>query len=265
MRKHDNSGRPGRLQGKVAIVTGAAMGIGKAAASALAAEGALVILSDVNDAAAEAAVRELADRGGSVSFQHADVARASDVEALVSETVRRHGRLDVMVNNAGIAIPGSVVETSEDDWSRTLNVNLAGVWRGMKYAIPRMKESGGGSIINMSSTQSLVGFRNWAAYAAAKGGINALTQQAAVEYAAFGIRVNAIAPGTIMTPMNERIFQSAPDREALLKEWNSLHPLGRFGEPSEIGSLVAFLASDDASFITGVIIRADGGAVIKGG
>jgi len=255
----------GRLEHRVAIVTGAAMGIGKAAASALAMEGAQVVVSDVNDKAAEATAREIANGGGHAVSQHADVAVSSDIEALVREVVRRFGRLDIMVNNAGVAIPGSVVDISEEDWVRTLNINLTGVWRGMKYAIPHMQKSGGGSIINMSSTHSMVGFKNWAAYAAAKGGINALTQQAAVEYAAFKVRVNAIAPGTIMTPMNERIFEAASDKEALRSQWNSLHPLGRFGEPSEIGALIAFLASDDASFITGVVIRVDGGAVIKGG
>ncbi len=254
----------GRLDNKVAIVTGAAMGIGKAAAVALARDGARLAISDINDAVGLATVKEIEAAGGKAFFQHADVSVSSDVEYLVEATVKRYGRLDILVNNAGIAISGSAVDISEEDWNRTLNTNLTSVWRGLKYAIPHML-SEGGSIINVSSVQSLVGFKGWSAYAAAKGGINGLTRQAAIDYAPYKIRINAIAPGTIMTPMNERIFEAATDKEALIKEWNSLHPLGRFGQPYEVGNLIAFLASEDASFITGEIIRVDGGAVIKGG
>jgi NAD(P)-dependent dehydrogenase (short-subunit alcohol dehydrogenase family) len=254
----------GRLDNKVAIVTGAAMGIGKAAAIALTRDGARVAISDIDDAVGRATVNEIEAAGGTAFFQHADVSVSSDVEQLVEATVRRFGRLDILVNNAAVAISGSAVDISEEDWIRTINTNLTSVWRGMKYAIPHML-SGGGSIINVSSIQSLVGFKGWSAYAAAKGGVNGLTQQAAIDYAPYNIRINAIAPGTIMTPMNERIFEAATDKEALIREWNSLHPLGRFGQPHEVGSLIAFLASEDASFITGEIIRVDGGAVIKGG
>jgi NAD(P)-dependent dehydrogenase (short-subunit alcohol dehydrogenase family) len=135
----------------------------------------------------------------------------------------------------------------------------------MKFAIPHLMAAGGGSIINISSVQALLGFKGWAAYAAAKGAINALTQQAAVDYAVHKIRVNAIAPGTIMTPMNVRIFETTPDRDALIAGWNDLHALGRFGQPEEVGTAVLFLASDDSSFVTGEILRVDGGATIKGG
>jgi NAD(P)-dependent dehydrogenase (short-subunit alcohol dehydrogenase family) len=169
-----------------------------------------------------------------------------------------------LVNNAGIAVPGSAVDMSEEDWHRVINVNLTGVWRGMKYAIPEMIKGGGGSIINLSSVQSLLGFPGWAGYAASKGGINALTQQAAVEYAPYGIRINAIAPGTIMTPMNERIFREATNPQELIERWNRMHALGRFGQPEEVAALVVFLASDEASFITGEVIRVDGGMVVKG-
>jgi NAD(P)-dependent dehydrogenase (short-subunit alcohol dehydrogenase family) len=255
----------GRLDSRVAIVTGAAMGIGKAAADALARDGAKVAIADINDETGQATVKEIEGAGGTAFFQHTDVGESSDVERLVETAVKRYGRLDILVNNAGVAIPGSVVEMSEENWLRTLNINLTSVWRGMKYAIPHMQLHGGGSIINVSSVQSLVGFKGWSAYAASKGGINGLTQQAAIDYAPYKIRINAIAPGTIMTPMNERIFEAAQDKEALINEWNSLHPLGRFGQPYEVGNLIAFLASDDASFITGEIIRVDGGAVIKGG
>ena len=144
-----------------------------------------------------------------------------------------------------------------------LDVNLTSIWRGMKFAIPYMIQNGGGSIVNTSSLQSLMGFKGWSAYAAAKGGINALTQQAAVDYAPYQIRINAVAPGTIMTPMNERIFAAAPDKDALIREWNDMHPLGRFGQPREVADLIVFLASDESSFMTGDIIRVDGGAGIN--
>ena len=175
--------------------------------------------------------RKLEAGGGVAFFQRANVGVSTDMEQLVEAAVKRYGGIDILVNNAGVAISGSVVDMSEEDWNRTLNINLTGVWRGMKYAIPHMiRQGGGGSIISVSSTQSMMGFKNWSAYAAAKGGINALTQQAAVDYAPFKIRVNAVAPGTIMTPMNERIFEAATDKEALINEWNKLHALGRFGQ-----------------------------------
>lgn len=256
----------GRLDNKIGIVTGAALGIGKAAAVALAREGAKVAVSDINEQDGQATVQLIRDSGGEAFFQRANVAHSTDVEKLVETTVERYGGLHILVNNVGVAIPGSAADISEDDWNKTLNINLTSVWRGMKYAIPHMKKNpNGGSIINLSSVQGLVGFSGWSAYAASKGGINALTQQVAVDYAPFNIRVNAIAPGTIMTPMNERIFEATEDKETLITTWNKLHPLGRFGQPEEVGNLIVFLASDESSFITGEIIRIDGGLVIKGG
>jgi NAD(P)-dependent dehydrogenase (short-subunit alcohol dehydrogenase family) len=141
-------------------------------------------------------------------------------------------------------------------------VNLSSVWRGMHFAIPEMLKSGGGSIINTSSVQSAVGFGGWSGYAASKGGINSLTRQAAVEYAAQGIRVNAILPGTILTPMNERILATSPDAARIEADWLNMHPVGRLGQPSEVAALVVFLASDESSFITGELIRVDGGLVV---
>jgi NAD(P)-dependent dehydrogenase (short-subunit alcohol dehydrogenase family) len=255
----------GKLDGKVALITGAAMGIGKAAAVALAREGAAVMVTDIDDQAGAVTVDEISAAGGQARYQHADVSVTADVEAAVAQTIQHFGGLHILVNNAAQAIAGSVTDIDEATWIRVLNLNLTSVWRGMKYAIPHMIAAGGGSIINISSVQSLLGFKGWSAYAAAKGGINALTQQAAVDYASHRIRVNSIAPGTIMTPMNVRIFEEAADREALVAGWNELHALGRFGEPHEVGAAVAFLASDDSSFITGEILRVDGGATINGG
>jgi NAD(P)-dependent dehydrogenase (short-subunit alcohol dehydrogenase family) len=255
----------GRLDKKVAIVTGGAMGIGKAVATLMAREGARVAVADIDDEEGRKTVEDIGAAGGEAFFQHADVSVSADVESLVEATVERYGRLDVLVNNAAIALPGTVVDISEETWSRVIDTNLSSVWRGMKYAIPHMIEGGGGSIINVSSVQSLKGFSGWSAYAAAKGGINALTRQAAVDYSPHNIRVNAIAPGTIMTPMNERIFKEAEDPEALIAGWNSLHALGRFGQPDEVGALILFLASDEASFMTGDVICVDGGLTVKGG
>ena len=254
-----------QLEEKVAIVTGAATGIGEAAARAMTQAGARVILSDINDEDGEAVAEEMRQAGGQAFYQHADVRVSADIQQLIEDTVKRYGKLDVMVNNAAVAIPGKVAEISEEDWNRVLDTNLTSVWRGMRYAIPPMLHNGGGSIINMSSAQGLIGFSGWSAYAAAKGGINALTRQAAVDYSPHNIRVNAIAPGTIMTPMNVRIFEEAEDAESLISHWTSRHAMGRFGQPEEVGALIVFLASDAASFITGEVIRVDGGMVINGG
>jgi NAD(P)-dependent dehydrogenase (short-subunit alcohol dehydrogenase family) len=251
----------GRVQGKVVVVTGAAMGIGRASAQGLAVEGARVVLGDVDETGAEIA-RAI---GGDASFVRADVRSSADVERLVRAAVDRHGRLDGIVNNAAVAIPGSAGEMSEDDWRAVIDVNLSGVWRGMRFAIPEMLKTGGGSIVNLSSVQSLVGFVGWAGYAATKGGINGLTQQAAVEYAPHGIRVNAIVPGTILTEMNERIMRESDDPEAQMDAWVAMHPLGRVGRPAEVADAVVYLISDESSFVTGTLLRVDGGMVIQAG
>jgi NAD(P)-dependent dehydrogenase (short-subunit alcohol dehydrogenase family) len=251
----------GRVDGKVVVVTGAATGIGRASAEALAREGASVVLGDVAEGVEDVA----ASIGGDARSVATDVRSSEQVEALVAAAVEQHGRLDGIVNNAALAIPGSAAEISEEDWQTVIDVNLSGVWRGMRYAIPAMLASGGGSIVNLSSVQSLVGFIGWAGYAASKGGINGLTQQAAVEYAPRGIRVNAIVPGTILTEMNERIMKDSDDPDAQMAAWVAMHPIGRVGRPDEVGSAVVYLISDDSSFVTGTLLRVDGGMVVRAG
>jgi NAD(P)-dependent dehydrogenase (short-subunit alcohol dehydrogenase family) len=253
----------GRLDGKVAVVTGGANGIGRASAKALAAEGARVVIGDVSEERGESAAQEIRDAGYEAVFVRADVTSMSDVEALVREAVDRWGRLDVMFNNVGVAIGGTAEEMSEDDFKRVLDVNLTGVWRGMRAAIPEMLRGGGGSIINTSSVQGHVAFLGWSGYAASKGGVDALTRQAAVEYAPKGIRINSVVPGTIMTEMNEKILREIDDPDRLMNEWTSMHPIGRVGNPEEVAAAVVFLASDESSFVIGESLRVDGGMIVK--
>ena len=255
----------GRVEGKVAVVTGGASGIGRATARRLAAEGARVGIADVDEAGGERVAAGIREAGTDAFFRRTDVRSLADLEAVLDEAIERHGRLDVLVNNAAVAVPGSAGEMAEDDWARTLDVNLTGVWRGMRAAIPRMLAQGGGSIVNLSSVQAHVGFLGWSGYAASKGGIDALTRQAAVEYARAGIRVNAIVPGTIMTEMNEAIMAEADDGDAVMAGWLAMHPIGRVGQPEEVAAAIVFLASDEASFITGELLRVDGGLVVKAG
>ncbi len=251
------------LAGRVAIVTGAAMGIGRACAVALARAGAAVVVADVDADAGTATARQIAAEGKAI-FTRTDVSRMADMEAMARTAVEAFGGIDILVNNAARAIGGVVDEIDEATWDTVISTNLTSVWRGMRVCLPVMRARGKGSVVNISSVQALAGFRGWAAYAAAKGGINSLTQQAAIDLAPHQIRVNAVAPGTIMTPLNERIFATVDDPQELIDRWNKAHPIGRFGQPEEVAELVLFLASDRSSFITGDIIRVDGGLVVRG-
>jgi NAD(P)-dependent dehydrogenase (short-subunit alcohol dehydrogenase family) len=254
----------GELDGRAAVITGSAQGIGRACALALARAGAAVTVADVDAELGPKTAAELEGSGARALFVRADVRSMSDVERATEETLRAFGRVDILVNNAARAIPGVVDQIDEATWNEVISTNLSSVWRGMRCVVPHMRKRGKGAIVNVSSVQSLLGFQGWAAYAAAKGGINALTQQAARDLAPHGIRVNAVAPGTIMTPMNRKIFEEVDDPDELIARWNAAHPIGRFGQPEEVAELVLFLASDRAAFITGDIVRVDGGLVIKG-
>lgn len=251
-----------RLQGRAAIITGAAAGIGRATADRLAAEGAHVLIADIDAAGAKAAAEEIQADGGIAAWIQTDVTDEAQIEAMADQCLEQFERVDILVNNAGVAVPGSVTSMSTDAWSRVMDINLRSMYLAMRFTIPHMTQ--GGAIINMSSGQALLGFPGWAGYAATKGAAISLTQQAAVEYARQGIRVNAVAPGTIMTPMNQKIFDEAKEPDALAKAWGDQHALGRFGRSEEVASVIAFLASDDSSFVTGVCIPVDGGMRILG-
>ena len=252
------------LRGRNALVTGAGMGIGRSSAVALAKAGARVAVVDIDEAAARETVRPIEAAGGTAIALVADVAVMAEVEAAVTATIEAFGSIDILVNNAARAIQGGVDELDEETWNRVISTNLTSVWRFMRLVVPKMKAAGRGAIINMGSVQGLTGFEGWAAYAAAKGGIDALTRQSARDLARHGIRVNAIAPGTIMTPLNEKVFRDAADPDALIRQWTHMHPIGRFGQPEEVADAVVFLASDRASFITGDTLRVDGGLMVKG-
>ena len=247
----------GKIDGKVAIITGAASGIGKATAILFAQEGAKVVVADVMDKLGEETVKMIKESGGKAVFVHADVSRAEDVKNMVKTAVDTYGRLDIIFNNAGIE--GATADTAnypENVFDKVIAINLKGVWLGIKYAVPELLKNGGGSIINTSSVAGLVGFAGLSAYNATKGGIIQLTKTAALEYAKQNIRVNCIAPGVIETPMVERALKGQPEAKAAFIQ---IEPVGRFGKPEEIAKAALFLASDDSSFVTGTVLTVDGG------
>ena len=249
-----------RFQGKSVIVTGGAAGIGEATVKQLAAEGASVVIADVNPAG-RAIAQGLRQEGGKAIFVQTDVSKAHDAEHLVQETLRQYGRLDILHNNAGILVVGNVTTISEADWDRCININLKGVYLISKYAIPAMEQSGGGVIINTASTAGISGGGGYSVYGASKAGIILLTQCMALDFAAQNIRVNAVCPGPTATPM---ILSSAADRQDALVRWSEELPIGRAGEPEDIAKAVAYLASDDAAFVTGTAFVIDGGRLLTG-
>jgi NAD(P)-dependent dehydrogenase (short-subunit alcohol dehydrogenase family) len=245
------------LAGKVAIVTGASAGIGRATAVSLAAEGARVVVADVDVARGEQVVADINDKGGTALFIRCDVTDDESVGALVTKTVERFGGLDVAFNNAGIeGAPAPTAECTPENWHRTLAVNLTGIWSCMRHEIPVMLARGGGSIVNMSSVAGLVGFATIPAYTASKHGVVGLTKTAALEYAEHGIRVNAVCPGVIDTEMVERFTGGQSEAEAAMI---ATEPVGRMGHPEEIADAVVWLCSDHSSFVTGQAIAVDGG------
>jgi NAD(P)-dependent dehydrogenase (short-subunit alcohol dehydrogenase family) len=248
----------GRLQGKIAVVTGAADGIGHAITEAMASEGAHVFAGDINDERGEAFVAELRGNGLKADYLHCDVSVEADISNLIETAVKKGGRLDVLVNNAAIAIGGMpVYEMTDEQWHRLIAVNLTSVFRGCKFALPHMIRQKSGSIINMASAQGHIGLDGWTAYAGAKGAVMSMTRQMAVEFGPHNVRVNSISPGTIATPMNEKVIADLGEHVA--RAWVKMHPLARIGKPSEVAEAAVYLASDAAGFTTGTDLRVDGG------
>jgi meso-butanediol dehydrogenase / (S,S)-butanediol dehydrogenase / diacetyl reductase len=249
-----------RLEGKRTIVTGAGAGIGRAIALRMSQEGARVVVSDVDEESANEVASELENDS---LVQRSDVTKEDEVEALVSRVVEEWGGLDVMVNNAGVGIAATTPETSEEDWDTVLDVCLKGTFLGMKYAIPAISDSGGGSVINMSSIAALVGLNDRAAYSAAKGGILSLTRAAAIDHIEEGVRVNCIAPGTVDTPWVARITAGYDDPQEAREKMKARQPHGRLVTPEEIAAMAAYLASEEAGSVVGACMVVDGGMTAR--
>ncbi len=251
----------GRVEGKVALVTGGGYGIGRATSLAMAREGAKVVVADIVVEGGEETVKMIKDTGGDATFVKVDVSKATDVEALINKVVETYGRIDCAFNNAGIEGPVcSTTEYTEEDFDRVVAIDLKGVWLCMKYEIPHMLKQSGGTIVNTASVAGLVGFQGISAYVASKHGVNGLTKTAALEYAKAGIRVNSVCPGVIDTPMVKRAFEKSPE---MAEGAASVEPVGRLGQPEEIAEAVVWLCSDAASFVTGVPMAVDGGLVAQ--
>lgn len=249
------------LSGKIALVTGGSSGIGRATSLLFAREGAKVVVSDVNVQGGEETVGMIEKRGGDAVFVKTDVSKAAEVEALIDKAVKTYGRLDCAANNAGVGPQmTTLLRYSEEEWDRTMDINLKGVWLCLKYQIPRMLEGGGGAIVNISSAAGLVGVRGCSAYTASKHGVIGLTKTAALEFAHKGVRVNAVCPGNTETPMLEEIIdRGSENRELML----AMQPQKRMGAPEEIAEAVIWLCSDAASFVTGHAMAVDGGVVAQ--
>ncbi|AKK10658.1 SDR family NAD(P)-dependent oxidoreductase [Corynebacterium uterequi] len=243
-----------RLDNKVAIITGAGSGFGAATAELFAERGAKVVVVDINAAAAEAVAAKITEAGGEAISVAANVADEKDVQAFVASAVDTYGHLDILFNNAGVYVPGTVEETDLAGWEKSVAVNLTAVFLGMKYAMPHLKETKG-TIISTASAGGIIGFPGAIGYAATKGGVISLTRGAAVDYARDGVRVNAIAPGTGVTGMTEKLLEDPTIKEAFLAPI----PEGRLGEPKDVAHAALFLASDFSSYITGHVLPVDGG------
>ena len=245
-----------RLDGKVAVITGAGSGIGAATARLFAREGARVALVDIRGEAVEQMAEEVRSEGGEAYAMQADVSKSTEVSTFIEKTVSLFGGLHILHANAGVLIPGSVHDLSEENWNKTLAVNLSGVFFCCKYAVPYLKGSQGGSIVITASTAGLVAEKNIAAYCASKGGLIMLAKQMAVDYAREGIRVNCLCPGWIDTPFNDPVIESP---EALSASIDSWVPLGRQGSPEEVAQAVLYLASEESTLVTGHALVIDGG------
>jgi NAD(P)-dependent dehydrogenase (short-subunit alcohol dehydrogenase family) len=250
------------FSGKVAIVSGGARGIGRAAARKLAGEGASVVICSDREEQVEETVAALREEGLEVRGVRADVTSSADMKKLMDLASETYGGVDVLVNSAGVQRYGTVVETEEEVWDEVLDANLKGVYLASRYAIPEMRKRGGGAIVNLSSVQAFASQTGVAAYTASKGGINALTRAMALDHAGENIRVNAVCPASVDTPMlrwSADLFKGDKSVEETLEDWGRMHPLGRVARSEEVAEVIAFLASARASFITGGDYKVDGG------
>lgn len=248
-----------RLQGKVALITGAARGQGAAEARLFAQEGAKVVLADVLDQDGTAVAAEIAEAGGDAIYVHLDVTNEEDWESAIKSAVSSFGKVDILINNAGIWRRGHVLETSSDQWDDIMDVNAKGVFLGTKAAIPEMRKAGGGSIINISSTAGLVGSKTSAAYSASKGAVRIFTKSTAVQYASEGIRANSIHPGPIDTDMGDQVWPDADSKQAAVNRT----AVARIGTAKDIAYGALYLASDESSFVTGSELVIDGGVTAQ--
>ena len=248
-----------RLEGKVALITGAARGQGAAEARLFAQEGAKVIVADVSDPEGIAVAAEIAEAGGDAIYVHLDVTDESEWEAAVQSAITSFGKLDILVNNAGIWRRGHVLETSSEQWDDIMDVNAKGVFLGTKAAIPEMRKAGGGSIVNISSTAGLVGSKTSSAYSASKGAVRIFSKSTAIQYASEGIRANSIHPGPIDTDMGDQVWPDPTSREASI----SRTALSRIGTAQDIAYGALYLASDESSFVTGSELVIDGGVTAQ--
>jgi NAD(P)-dependent dehydrogenase (short-subunit alcohol dehydrogenase family) len=249
-----------RFQDRVVVVTGAGSGIGKATALAFGKEGAKVVAADLNAASAQAIAEQIKSAGGRAESLQVDVSVAADVERMVATTVGRLGQLDVLVNNAGVFFQLPLTLAPEDQWDWLMSINLKGVYLGCKCAVPQMVRQGKGAIVNTASIAGLRGFAGYGTYGAAKGGVVQLTKALAVEVARVGIRVNCVCPGIIETAMMDKgLAEMGLDKATFVQLAGEAHPMGRIGRPEEVAAAILFLASDEASFITGIALSVDGG------
>ncbi|WP_433945089.1 SDR family NAD(P)-dependent oxidoreductase [Paenibacillus sp. SN-8-1] len=249
----------GRLTNKVTIVTGAGSGMGREEALLLATEGATVVATDINEAAVQAVVKEIRENGGKAAAYAHNVTLEEDWRHVVEDAIKSFGKVDVLVNNAGVSLAVGLLDTTMEQWNKVISINLTSTFLGMKYVVPHMIENNGGSIINISSIAGLTGSSGAGAYTASKGGVRMLSKAAAVDFGKHNIRVNSVHPGFIETPMSSDFVHN----EQMLKWFLSQTALPRVGQASEVAQAVLFLASDESAYITGIELPVDGGVTAK--